>query len=171
MSTLEGFHCIHYTPPGPSPRCLLLHCARTHVECSLEVSDAAHDAALFLVGVDVLLLAGEVGPAHQGRHVLEHGLLTPFQSRLQSNTVDNKTLIKPRLHHVDRIHNKPFTIMIHVMGGGVKVGTEGKFTWKHACFCAFMFINLHKSTKHARFHIFFPFIGSPLHQNGKGSVN
>ena len=57
----------------------------THVECGLKVSYAVHDVALLLVGVDVLVLAGEVCPAHQGGHILEHGVLTPFQARLQSN--------------------------------------------------------------------------------------
>ena len=55
---------------------------------------------------------------------------------------------------------------------GAKVG---KFTWKHACFCAFMFKIYKKAQKHTRFHVFSPFRASfypplPLHHSGRGST-
>ena len=46
-----------------------------------------------------------------------------------------------------------------------------KFTWKHACFCAFVFKIYMKAQKHV-FHVFFPISASfyfSLHHNGKGS--
>ena len=60
-------------------------------------------------------------------------------------------------------------------GGGVKVVLNGKFTWKHACFCAFIFeiLNYTKAQKHARFHVFSRHLVplfTPLHHNVKESI-
>ena len=51
--------------------------------------------------------------------------------------------------------NRPFTIII--VRGGVKVGNKWKFTYKHACSCAFMF---KIAQKHAGFYVFSPFSAS-----------
>ena len=45
-------------------------------------------------------------------------------------------------------------------GGGGGELVNGIFTWKHACFCVFMFKIYMKAQKHACFHVFSLFCAS-----------